>query len=681
MPAKLAADRYVSYVDNYARLPLYMKAWPSVPSYHKDEIALDALAEMLGQGKSSALYQSLDKQRKALQSSVFHRSSELAGEFTVRVIPTPSTSLAQIDSIVTASLVAFAKDGITEEKVARFKAGWESSRINSLQSVAGKVSQLAGYQTFTGNPNMLAEEFRRVQALTIADVKRVFETYILNKPGVVVSVLPKSGDIKPAKPDNYTVDTSGYKAPKDQYAKLTYKKPKDSFDRSKKPGAGPNPEIKVPAYWTDKLSNGIPVIGAANNEVPVVSLLIQFNGGQRLEPVAKAGLANLTAQMLNEGTENYSAEAFDDALKALGSSIAVSAGEDAISVNVFSLVKNLEATLKLVEERLLRSKLEQADFTRIQQNVIRGLQNRVTQPANVASDVYQKLLYGRDDIRAYPLAGTEATVSAITLDDVKNFVATAMLANNARVVVVGDIDKTASLKALALLEKLPAGDVAQPVFTTPAVPEKTRLFFVDIPKAAQSEIRIGHIALPFDATGEYYEVGLMNYILGGAFNSRINLNLREDKGWTYGARSGFSGSDLAGPFTASAGVKQAATDSAVYEFLKEINLYREKGVSADELAFLKNSIGQRDARSYETGFQKAGFLAQIIKYNLPQDFLDKQRAILNNMTAQRLQELAQKHLKPENAYIVVVGDKESVLPSLGRLGFEIIELNVKGDRI
>jgi zinc protease len=677
MPAVLSADRYVSYTDNYARLPMYMKAWPSVPTYHVDEVALDALAEMLGQGKSSLFYQNFDKKRKALQSSVFHPTSELAGEFSVQIIPGQGVTLREIDSLVAVSLKEFAATTISDEKIARFKADWESDRINSLQSVTGKVSQLAGYQTFTGNPNMLAEEFKKVQALTAADVRRVFETYILNKPGVIVSVLPKAGNVQPAQPDNYSVDTSGYTAPADAYAGLTYVKPKDNFDRSKKPASGPNPVIKVPPYWTAKLKNGIKVIGAANNEVPTVTVVVDFPGGQRLEPVAKAGLASLTGVMMNESTQNYSAEAFEDALKALGSSVSISADADGFSLRVFSLTKNLGATMKLAEERLLKPKFDSLDFVRNQQNTIKGLQNRLTQPAAVASDVYSKLLYGKDDIRAYPVGGTEGTVGAITLADVKAFYAGA-ISSNARVTVVGDVDQKTAVDALAFLNGVSVKGAKVPKFTVPAAPEKTKLYFVDIPKAAQSEIRIGYIALPFDATGAYYEAGLINYILGGSFNSRINLNLREDKGWTYGARSGFSGSDLAGPFTASAGVKQAATDSSVYEFINEIKLFREKGITAEELAFLKSSIGQRDARAYETGFQKAAFLSQIGRYNLPKNFLDKQTAMLNKLTADRIKALAQLHLKPDNAFIVVVGDKASVMPSLSRLGYEIVQLDAKG---
>jgi zinc protease len=221
--------------------------------------------------------------------------------------------------------------------------------------------------------------------------------------------------------------------------------------------------------------------------------------------------------------------------------------------------------------------------------------------------------------------------------------------------------------------------VALPTLPTPAAPDKTRIYLVDQPKAAQSEIRIGYISLPYDATGEYYKAGLMNFVLGGAFNSRINLNLREDKGYTYGARSGFSGNDFAGPFTASAGVKATATDSSVVEFMKEIVNYRNNGITEAELAFMKNSIGQSEARKYETGIQKAFFLRRILDYSLPKGFVAEQDKILQGLSKADVDALAKKYLRPENAYIVIVGDKALVKPGLEKLGYEVVELDKTGN--
>ena len=179
----------------------------------------------------------------------------------------------------------------------------------------------------------------------------------------------------------------------------------------------------------------------------------------------------------------------------------------------------------------------------------------------------------------------------------------------------------------------------------------------------------------YDATGEYYRAGLMNYVLGGAFNSRININLREDKGYTYGARSSFNGDFEHGSFNAGAGVRADATAASLTEFIKEIKSYHADGIKADELEFTKNSIGQRDARSYETPSQKLRFLSRIQTYNLADGFIDKQKSILSNLTKAEADALAKKHLSVDDMHIVIVGDKEKLMDSLTSFGYDIVEVD------
>ena len=211
--------------------------------------------------------------------------------------------------------------------------------------------------------------------------------------------------------------------------------------------------------------------------------------------------------------------------------------------------------------------------------------------------------------------------------------------------------------------------------------DKTRIYFVNKEKAPQSEIRIGYMALPYDATGEYYKTGIMNYVLGEAFNSRINLNLREARGFTYGARSNFSGNQFAGPYVANAGVRANATDSSVIEFMKEIKNYADKGISDAELLFTKSSRGQSEALKYETASQKAGFVKRILDYNLDKTYTDKQSEILKSITKAEIDALAKKHLPYDKMIILVVGDKLKVYDGLTKLGYEVVELNSDGNPI
>jgi zinc protease len=326
---------------------------------------------------------------------------------------------------------------------------------------------------------------------------------------------------------------------------------------------------------------------------------------------------------------------------------------------------------------------------------IQALKNQQTQPAFIASDVYGKLLHGFNEIRAISEAGTPETLEKITLDDVKYLYELAQIKPETlqgNLIIVGDITEAEILPKLKFLGKIgkatPSDAVAEAregfrnKYTPEAIKpiEKTRIYLIDKPKSAQSEVRIGYVNpnLKYDALGEYYQVTLMSYVLGGAFNSRINLNLREDKGWTYGARCSFAGGKYDTRFTASGGIKIQATDSAVFEFMKEIRNYAENGITDAELAFTKSSIGQSEALRYETSFQKASFLNRLLEYNLPANYTETQNKILKEITKEQINALAKKHLPYNNMIIVVVGDKEVVGKGLMRLGYQITELDANG---
>jgi len=675
-------NRYVSYVDNYAKLPLLTKAFPTVPNYDKDMAALACLAQIIGQGKNSVLYQQLVKTQKALNANASSNLSELGGVFSFQVIPYPGKSLAGMDSLVKEALLSFEQRGVTDEDIIRFKGGIESQFIIGLQSVSGKVSQLAAFQTYLGNPNMIGQQLEMYRAVTKQDVMNAYNKYIKGKNSVTVSVLLKGQDSAPAMADNYQVDNSNYNRPNYGYDGLKYVKATDNFDRKKQPGVGANPVVKVPAFTIKKTANGIKMIFAQSNELPLVNLLIRIQGGQLAETnmPLKSGLAGLTASMMNEDTKKYTAEQMSVELQKLGSTINIFSSFDGTVFNVQSLKKNLNKTLELLEERMLNPNFTQTSFTRIQKQAIEGFKQTKSQPSAIADDVFDKLNFG-NSILGMSSNGTEATIKSITLKDVQDFYNNNLTSQNARVVVVGDVKENEILPQLSFLNKLPNKNIkyANPVKT--ALVDKTKIYLVDVPKAAQTEFRVGTPTnLLYDATGEFYKLGLVNYSIGGDFNSRLNLNLRENKGWTYGARSSFSGNEYSGDYTFSAGIRADATDSALVEVIKEIKNYAATGITEEELAFMKMAIGQRDALAYETGGQKAGFVGRILQYNLPANFVTTQSDILKNMKKAELDALAKKWLDVNKMNILLVGDKTKILPGLQKMGYEIVELDVDGNR-
>ncbi len=679
------ADRYVSYTDNYARLPQLSKVYPTVPDYDKDMAALSCLAQILGQGKTSVLYQQLVKPKKVLSANAFSQLSELAGEFSFRITPYPGKTLADMDALLKEAMASFETRGVTDEDIIKFKGGIEAQYINQLQSVQGKGSRLAAFQTITGNPNMIGKLLNMYRSVTKEDVWRVYNEYIKGKHSVTVSVLTKGQEKEKmiAAPDNYTVDAGNYVKPNYGYEGLHYVKGKDNFDRSKVPGNGPNPMVKVPPFWKKELPNGIKMIGAENTEIPTVTLSLSIPGGHMAQAndTSKIGLAGMVANMLNEDTKNYTAEQMSVELQKLGSSIFVSNDFNSISFTVQTLKKNVDKTLELLQERMLAPRFTEEAFDRLQKQALEGFKQAKSQPAAVASAVYNKLNYGPHNILGMSDNGTEYSIKNLTLKDVQQYYDNYMTSQGTKVVVVGDVKQNEIEPKLAFLNKLPNKKIILPKpGPVPAI-EKTRIYLVDVPKGAQTEFRVGYVTgLKYDATGDYYKAGLMNYALGGSFNSHLNMNLREEKGWTYGARSGFSGDEYTGSFTFSSGIRADATDSALTETMKDIKQYAATGITADELIFTKNAIGQRDALQYETGFQKAGFIKRILDYNLPGNFVEQQNRILASMTKKDIDALSKKWLVADKMNILLVGDKARILPGLQKLGYDIVELDIDGNR-
>jgi zinc protease len=643
--------------------------------------ALACLAQVLGQGNNSILYQELVKKQIALQANAFSQLSELSGEFTFQVSPYPGKSLASMYYALTNALEAFEKRGVTDDDIEKFKGGMEAQLINGLQSVSGKVSQLAQFQTMTGNPNMMGKLIKMYQAVTKEDVMRVYDQYIKLRHPVVLSVLPKEQDKLTTAENNFVINKENYTAPHYGYEGLKYAKAKDKFDRSKMPASGPNPVVKVPAFWKSDIGNGIRAIGTENTELPTVTLSIKIPGGHLLQTnhLDKAGIAAFFADMMNEDTKNYSAEQMSRELQKLGSSINVSSSLDGITFSVQSLKKNVDATLKLLEERIFNPKFTEDAFTRIKKQTVEGFKIAKTQPATVASAVFAKVNYGDKHILGVAEDGDEETVKNFTLRDVQSYYDNYMTSQGVNVVVVGDIKEDEIIPKLSFLKKLPNKKIDIPAIPAAKPVDMTKVYMVDVKNAAQTEFRVGYnTGLKYDATGEFYKTRLMNFALGGGFNGRLNINLREDKGWTYGARSAFTADKYSGEFEFSSGIKAGATDSALKEVMKELKDYATSGITQDEITFMKNSLGQRDALSYETGFQKAGFIRQILEYDLPADYIDQQNKILANMTKAEIDALAKKWIDTSKMNVLLVGDKAKTEEGVKKLGYPIVELDADG---
>lgn len=680
MPAVLTENRYISYEDN-VRFPMLKFTFPTVAAMDKDEAALNALGDILSSSKSSPFYVNFIKTKKAVSANAYNYSRELAGQFEMVIRANAGTNLADIEKQLRTTLDNWAKTGATNDDIAKFKASYQSNLYNGLATVQGKGTQLAANQTYANNPNYLKVELANVMKLTKEDVMRVYNTYIKGKNAVILSCVPKGkGELK-AHEDTWKMYDRTIEQEGAEYKNLSYTEPKDNFDRAKEPKAQSAKLVPLPAYWESTLPNKATVIGINSNEIPKVSIQLSFWAGHRFEPKDKAGLAYMLTSIMEESTEKHSAEQINDKLDRLGSEISLYTTDNEIVMNISCLKQNIDSTLAIAKEMLFMPKFSEEDFELVKKEQLDAIANQATQATTIANNNFAKLIYGRDNIMAIPSVGTAETVNKITIVDLKSYYKR-LSEQGITVAISGDISKEQVLPKIAFLDKLPAPTAklnAAPVQA--AKIEKTRLYFIDKKGAPQSEIRVGVMAMPYDATGDYYKNTIMNYAFAGAFNSRINYLLREVRGFTYGARGGFNGNKFEGPYVISAGVRANATDSSVVDIMSETKKYADNGTTDEELSFTRNAMGQADALKYESPFQKLGFVKRLVDYNLDKAYVAQQAEILKNIKKDEISAYAKKSLPYNNMVILVVGDKASNLEKLQKLGYEVVELDLNGEPV
>jgi zinc protease len=680
-PGQLAADRYVTLEDNI-HLPAVAMLFPTVHYRHPDEAPLDAAAKILGQGKASLLYQRLVQTGRAVSAFVSHACRELACEMAFIVVQNPSSgeTLAEMEAAIRETLDEFAARGANEDDLQKFIAGFESGQIFGMQSLAGKVGSLALAEVFEGDPKVATDDIERYLAVQTEDVVRTFRQYVDDRPAVILSVVPNGRPALAARPQNFDYRSMGATAPPAQESEQTpqLREWLDDFDRSMQPTPGTNPIVDLPPVHDRRLANGVRLLAVDNTETPTVTVSANFAMGQRDEPPGKAGLANLVAALMGETTKRRSAAEFSEALERIGASLSVGSGsyESAITLNV--LDKHYEAGMELLLERLLEPAFTQEDFDRVKSRLMESLLQARKSGPSLAARAIESVLAGPDHPLAYPGAGLPATLENISLDDVRAFYAAHIPSRLQGVLASSSL---ASERLLAGLEGLGELAVAPPErgpIEPLRSPQGSSIYVIHREAAAQSSLRLAHPSLPYDALGDFYLAGLANFNLGGTFDSRINLNLREDKGYTYGARSGFSGGPEMGSFRVSTEVNQDATAAAITEVLGELERYAADGMTAEEYAYLQNAVGQRDALRYETPSAKLGLLAEILRYDLPLDYRHRQQALLRETSRETLNALAARLLDPDDVAIVVVGDLAVIRPQLESLGLPILQLDEDG---
>ena len=681
---QLTLDYYVTTTDNIG-LPLTSFAFPTVPEFHPDEAALDILAEILGGGNNSILYKNFVKSEKAIQASAGHSALELSGFMSLQVITRPTQygglDFKATEDLIRQSIADFETRGVTDEDLQVLKSSIINYAYNRMNSVQSKAEALSHFHMMKGNGYTLQDEIDRYSAVTKEDVVRVYNKYIKNKKAVIIRV---ERDESTSSNDDEEVSKSVNphanepKKVEKQYEGLTYNPPKDDFDRSIRPTIPVGKTVIIPEFYTAKFDNGLKLIGSESNESPMVYIYFDIEGGHLLEANKKisTGTAMLTASMMGEGTTALTTEQFSRELDKIGSSIRFSSGTSSTTVFVSSLKENIDKTLELLNAALFQPRFDPADFKRIKKQTIDGLRSQKSNPSIMAAKAFNQVMYEGSILEEY-YYGDFKSLNKIDLNDVKAFYSKYYSPNVTNVVISGSISESEALEKLSFLKNWKNTNVVIPALPEFKKPEKTTIYLVDKPYAAQSTVMVGQHSRTYDYNGDFFKSTVMNYTLGGAFSSRINLNLREDKGYTYGARSYFTANKRYGAYRFSAEIKKEATDSAIMELMKEINGFISTGITEEELDFTKKSMVLSEALKYETPFQKLGFLNEILEYGLPKDFTTEQANIIKGLSVAEINEIAKSSLEPNHMVIVVVGHAYKIRSGLEKLGYgKIVEISL-----
>jgi zinc protease len=433
-------------------------------------------------------------------------------------------------------------------------------------------------------------------------------------------------------------------------------------DRTTPPQIGAPPTLHLPAVQKRTLSNGIPVWSVEIDKVPVVQVSLLVFAGATADPAQKFGVANMTAAMLDEGAANRSSLEIADAVEYLGANLSTTSGYDSSAVRLWVPVARLKDALPIMADVALRPMFPPTELERLRKERLTSMSEMRDDPRSVASLSFPRLLFGPQHRYGVPAIGTPATVQSFTVDDLKGYYRANYLPSNAALVVVGAIgaDAVVPLLESAFGTWKPDGASAAAPAATPsgAQPSSRQVYIIDKPGAPQSQIIIGGVGVS-RSTPDYFPIQVMNTILGGSFSSRLNQNLREKHGYTYGAGSGFSMRLAPGPFNATAGVQTEVTAEALKEFFNELNGI-QKPVPADELTRGKNYLALSFPSEFETSGQIAAHLEELLVYKLPDDYYATYVQKIQAVTGQQAQQAAQKYVLPNRFAVVIVGDRKAI---------------------
>jgi zinc protease len=645
--------------DRVPQARLY-KVW-NVPAYGTlDAEHLSLAAGVLGSGKNSRLYERLVyRDQIASDASAYVDAREIAGQFHLEVTARPGEDLAKVERAVDEELARFLAKGPTKRELQRVQTEALAGFIRGVERIGGfggKSDVLAQDQVFLNDPTYYRTSLRRQQSATTEDVRRVAREWLSD--GV------------------YTLEVHPFA----EYGTNT-----SAVDRSKPPVPGPAPETRFPDLKRATLSNGLKIVLAERHAVPVVSFRLLLDAGYAADPAGRPGTANLALDMLDEGTKRRTALQVSEALALLGANLATGCSLDSSYASLSALKMNLDASLAIYADVILNPSFPEADFRRLQQLQLDAIEQEKVQPIQMALRVLPRLLYGAGHPYGNPLTGSGTTESTkrLTRADMVRFHETWFKPNHATLVVVGD---TTLAEVQPKLEKLFAdwkpGDAPKKTVAGVAPATQPTVYVIDRPESIQSVVLAGHVAPP-KANPDEPAIESMNTVLGGAFTSRINMNIREDKHWSYGAGSFMPNARGQRPFLVYAPVQTDKTKETMIELDKELRgILGPRPITDDEVTKVKNNLTLELAGRWETARAVAGSLAELVTFDLGDDYFNRYAGRIRALQLADFVKAAQTVVRPDSLVWVVVGPRAKIETPIRELGWgEVRFLDADGNPV
>ena len=637
--AKRSEEKREIMFDDVPQARIY-KIW-NVPERDTEEAAhFDLASSVLVGGKNSPLYKELVyEQQIATSVSSFYYDREIAGMFFIVADVVAGVDPAKVEAAMDDVMTNFIKRGPNPKLLKAEKTKLLAGFIRGIQRIGGfggKSDLLATCQTYTGNPGCFQESAAFMDAVTPSKMKATFAKWIDDTP-YVLTILPT---------DKYEVAQTNL----DRSAGVPYPTEKVEF--------------QFPKLQTATLSNGAKVVLAQRKGVPLVELNFQFNFGYAQENNDELGYTNFMMDMLNEGTEKYSSLEFDQILDSLGSNIGFGSGLDSSFVSISSLKDNLDETLDLAKQAVMYPTFPLNEIERIKKQTLAAFKREEFRPASIAFRNIGNLLYGQDHPYGKLLigSGVSETITSLTQSDLSSIHKRTLNPMNLTFVVAGDISLDEITEKLEKKFGSWNADISYPLkeLSTVALPEKRIVYLIDKPNAQQSYIVTGQL-LPPTATPEEIELNYMNYAIGGSFTSRLNMNLREDKSWSYGVRTRLGDAKGQRAMLVTAPVQTDKTSESMAEIVKEYSDYLTTNpITEDELAKGKASKTLKLPGRFETLGALKGGVSNIVTYNRDLDYLNQLPVLLDQPSLAQIQAKAQKYIKPNQWTWLIVGDLSKI---------------------